>query len=400
MPTVGRTGTNGGGVGAVVVGGDYQGLGIVRSLGRRGVPVCVVDDELSIGRFSRFTAHAIRVRELRDESRCVETLLDIGRRLRLERWVLYPTREETVVAIARRRDVLREFFRVPTPPLPVTRWAWDKRATQELAEGLGVPTARTWTIGPEGSADVPANARFPLVIKPAIKENFLYATGAKAWRADTRGELNDRVRQAAEIVGPGEVLVQELIPGDGRQRFAYCTFFKDGHSIASLTVRRERQHPPQFGRASTLVESVEVPELEEPSVRFLREIGYYGLAELEYMFDEGDGCYKLLDVNARTWGYHSVGQRAGVDFPWLLFADQLGLAEPAPCHGRPGVRWVRLATDLPTAVVEIARGHLRLRRYLASLRPIHVEAVFSREDPLPGLAEVGLLPYLAVKRGL
>ena len=32
-------------VGAVVVGGDYQGLGIVRSLGRRGIPVCIVDDE-------------------------------------------------------------------------------------------------------------------------------------------------------------------------------------------------------------------------------------------------------------------------------------------------------------------------------------------------------------------
>ena len=42
-------------VGAVVIGGDYQGLGIVRSLGRRGVPVCVVDDEHSISRFSKYS---------------------------------------------------------------------------------------------------------------------------------------------------------------------------------------------------------------------------------------------------------------------------------------------------------------------------------------------------------
>jgi D-aspartate ligase len=35
-------------VGAVVLGGDYQGLGIARSLGRRGVPICVLDDEHSI----------------------------------------------------------------------------------------------------------------------------------------------------------------------------------------------------------------------------------------------------------------------------------------------------------------------------------------------------------------
>ncbi len=39
--------------GAVVVGGDFNGLGIVRSLGRRGIPVCVIDDERSIARHSR-----------------------------------------------------------------------------------------------------------------------------------------------------------------------------------------------------------------------------------------------------------------------------------------------------------------------------------------------------------
>jgi D-aspartate ligase len=39
-------------IGAVVVGGDYQGLGIVRSLGRQNVPVCVIDDETSIAFFA------------------------------------------------------------------------------------------------------------------------------------------------------------------------------------------------------------------------------------------------------------------------------------------------------------------------------------------------------------
>ena len=31
---------------------------------------------------------------------------------------------------------------------------------------------------------------------------------------------------------------------------------------------------------------------------------------------------------------------------------------------------------------------------------VHTEAVFSVKDPLPGLYEIALLPYLAVKRGL
>src|SRR5271169_1053561 len=83
-------------VGAVVVGGDYQGLGIIRSLGRHGVPVCVVDDEHSISRFSRYCTHFVKVSDLREDRSTVDSLLEIGNRLNLQGWVLYPTREELV----------------------------------------------------------------------------------------------------------------------------------------------------------------------------------------------------------------------------------------------------------------------------------------------------------------
>ena len=130
----------------------------------------------------------------------------------------------------------------------------------------------------------------------------------------------------------------------------------------------------------------------------MRAIDYYGLVELEYKLDPRDGQYKLLDVNGRTWGYHTLGSSAGVDFPYLLFADQLG--EPVqPCRGRAGVSWIRLITDVPTGILEIFGGHQDWRAYLRSLRRFNVEAVFSREDPLPWLVELALIPYLSVKRG-
>src|SRR5208282_699715 len=79
--------------GAVVIGGDYQGLGIVRSLGRRGIPICIVDDEHSISPYSRYATYAIRVPDLRNESNVVETLLNLARQLGLEGWILFPTRD-------------------------------------------------------------------------------------------------------------------------------------------------------------------------------------------------------------------------------------------------------------------------------------------------------------------
>ena len=385
------------GPGAVVIGGDYQGLGIVRSLGRHGVPVCVIDDEHSIARFSRYATYSVGTASLRDQRQSVETVLDIGRRLGLKGWLLYPTRDETVAALARYRPLLTGWFRVPTPEWSTMQWVWDKRNTYRLASELGISTPRTWcprTLSELEQLEVDP----PVAIKPAIKEHFIYATKAKAWRANSRAELRELFQRAAAQVGPGEVMIQDLIPGNGEQQFAYCAFFKDGRAMGSMVVQRRRQHPPEFGRASTFVETIELPILETLSERFLRAINYYGLVELEYKFDSRDEQYKLLDVNGRTWGYHTLGSRAGVDFPYLLFADQMG-DSVEPRRGRAGVSWIRLVTDLPTGILEVLAGRLDWRDYLRSLKNFHVEAVFNREDPLPGLMELLLIPYLSLKRG-
>src|SRR6266550_4667548 len=168
-------------IGAVVVGGDFLGLGIVRSLGRHGIPVCVVDDEPSIARFSRFTSLTVRVPDLRHPDRTIAALLKLGSLRQLEGWVLFPTRDETVAAIAANADRLST-------------------------------TSRTWY--PASAADLDAiGGDGPFVIKPAIKEHFIYATKAKAWKAKNREELATLFERATRITGDGEIMVQDYIPG-------------------------------------------------------------------------------------------------------------------------------------------------------------------------------------------
>jgi predicted ATP-grasp superfamily ATP-dependent carboligase len=386
-------------VGALVIGGDYQGLGIVRSLGRQGIPVCVVDDELSISRYSRYCTKFVKLANLRDERVTVDSLLELGKRLGLDGWVLYPTREELVAALSRHRSELSEMFRVPTPDWGSVKWAWDKRNTYSLARELDIPTPVThYNLENLDELDQLHSLTPPFAIKPAIKEHFFYTTKAKAWLANSHAELRTLFHKASELAPCGEIMVQELIPGGGSQQFSYCAFFCDGEAVGKMVVRRRRQHPLQFGRASTYVETLDIPILEELSERFLRAIDYYGLVELEYKLDPRDSQYKLLDVNARTWGYHSLGAEAGVDFSYMLYADQIGLPVSV-CKGRPGVGWVRTTTDIPAALAGILRGDTSLKGYLRSLQSCDAEAVFSLSDPVPGLAEVALIPYLAIKRG-
>jgi predicted ATP-grasp superfamily ATP-dependent carboligase len=311
--------------------------------------------------------------------------------------VLYPTREETVAALARFRSSLTGFFRVPTPAWNTTQWFWDKRNTYRRANELGIPIPSTWYVGDVSDLEK-IDADPPFVVKPAIKEHFIYSTKVKAWRANSRAELRELFLRAAQLVGPDEVMIQSLIPGGGSQQFAYGAFFKQGHALGSMVARRARQHPPQFGRSSTYVETIELPLLEDLSERFLRAIDFYGLVEVEYKFDPRDQLYKLLDVNGRTWGYHTLGVVAGVDFPLMLYADQVGELVEAR-RGRAGVKWIRLVTDVPTGILEILGGRQNWHLYLRSLLGFDVESVFSWEDPMPGLVELALIPYLAVKRG-
>ena len=51
--------TAGGRSGAVVVGSDYKCLGVVRSLGRHHIPVCVLRDEHAVAAWSRYATRIL-----------------------------------------------------------------------------------------------------------------------------------------------------------------------------------------------------------------------------------------------------------------------------------------------------------------------------------------------------
>ena len=65
---------------------------------------------------------------------------------------------------------------------------------------------------------------------------------------------------------------RRLSPGDWHSPvLVLCAFMKnDVVVLGSMEAQRWRQHPPEFGRAATFVESVELPLVEELTLKFLR----------------------------------------------------------------------------------------------------------------------------------
>jgi len=378
----------------LVLGSDYRALAAVRSIGRRGVPVRVIvtgDDRLA--GFSRYARATVR---WPDEETDRLELLERLSRAEGERWALLPSADELAAFVSRHHERLAPHFALTTPPWEIFSLTYDKRRTHELAQSVGVDCPETYY--PRDRSEVERlDLTFPVILKPAVKPEQNRLTLAKAWRVDNREELLQRYDEACEFMPPELVMIQELIPGGGSAQLSYAALTDSGRVLHSLVARRTRQYPADFGRASTFVETIEDPGLAEPSRRVLEASGFTGLVELEYKVDRESGRTLLLDMNPRVWGWQSLCARAGVDFLWLLWLHLQG-EEPPPAQAKPGVRWVRLSTDVPNAIAEITRRRLSLWSYLASLRPPHDNAIFARDDLKPALVELPMLLATLVRR--
>ena len=375
------------GCGALVLGGSHGALAVVRSLGRHGIPVWFASDDNVLARLSRFTRKGVRWPGPNDAG-AADFLLELGRRHHLFGWVLIPCADEEARLVSQNHAALARMFRLRTPPWETLRWAYDKHRMNERADALGLDLPRSFAA--DGRDDlVNADLRFPVILKPAVKHHGNAFTLAKAWRADDRAALLARYDEAAALVGADAVVVQELIPGRGAAQFSYAALWERGRPVASLTARRSRQYPIDFGYTSTFVETIARADVEHAAWRFLDSLAYDGLVEVEFKYDARDRRMKLLDVNARAWTWIALGERAGVDFPHMFWRLAMGEAVPS-ARGAPGVGWTHASRDIVAACQEMAAGYLAPRDYLASLRQPLQFAAFAADDPLPGVLDVPL----------
>jgi predicted ATP-grasp superfamily ATP-dependent carboligase len=194
----------------------------------------------------------------------------------------------------------------------------------------------------------------------------------------------------ARIIGPTHVIVQDFLPEPSKNLFSFAGYFREGEPIAGLSAKRTRQLPTDFGRTSTFVEAVEVPELRGLASQLLRAIGYTGLAEVEFMWNEEHARFELLEVNPRFWAWHGLAIDSGLDLPYMAFAEATGQNSTFGSMLRC-IKWVRFLTDVRAAAHEIRSGRLSIRQYLSSLRGPTTFAVYSPLDPMPSILEPFLL---------
>jgi len=374
--------------GVVLLGSDFKALGLIRSLARRGIPSAVVDALPRSAWFSKHVRKRLRWRTEMWNPALVDFLLGVASDHRLQGWVLIPVQDDAVELVARHAARLSGAYRLVTPDWHVLRWAHEKHLLYEVAQKFGISHPRTWY--PVDESDLRnLSIEYPAVIKPSVSIQLQYATGQKALVARDGRELIAQYRRAA-AVDSGTLMVQEVIPGDGRAQYSVATYWKDGGPIVAMTARRTRQFPADYGLSSSFVEAIETPELMEPTRKLLEGLRLSGMIEVEFKLDSRDGRYKLLDVNVRPWAWHTLCIACGIDFAYIQYCDALGQTLPA-ASVRYGPCWRRFITDVPAALQEIRSGTTTPWAYLRSLITSRaVPSVFDFRDPVPALGDIAL----------
>jgi predicted ATP-grasp superfamily ATP-dependent carboligase len=137
-------------------------------------------------------------------------------------------------------------------------------------------------------------------------------------------------------------------------------------------------------------------ELRERIEELLAELGWFGLAELQFVVPEA-GEPRLIDLNGRFYGSLALAVEAGCNLPaiWAALATGQDGADPV---GRPGVRYQWLEGDLRRAAVErrggLARDVLDCVRWAWGAR----HSVWRRDDPWPAVRYAMELPARARRR--
>jgi len=173
---------NGGGSqpAACVLGSGQNGLGVFRSLGRRGIPVMAVHpDAREVALASRYCRAAVSP-PVEDAQAYVQFLMELAGGF-AEPPVLIPTSDPTVVVMSEHRDILKERFRFVLPGRDVVTSLINKREFDGLARAHGLPVPQTFFAATaEGIRRKAAEVSYPAAYSGVIAVGATSSTNAVA----------------------------------------------------------------------------------------------------------------------------------------------------------------------------------------------------------------------------
>jgi predicted ATP-grasp superfamily ATP-dependent carboligase/ribosomal protein S18 acetylase RimI-like enzyme len=355
----------------------------IQSLGRRGIDVYVGDaSPLAMSRFSRYCKSFVKLPDFFTEpdkyfELTCEALEKTGAK------VLLPGHEDIGI-FSRRTNDLPSDVSIALPDWNNYSIAEDKFAVLELAQKTGCPAPHTREVGSlEELDDLAESTEWPVVVKTRIGNS---AKGVRVVHG--KKELVEQFKELFQTYNlPKErwPVIQEFLPGEAA---GVCVLYNRGRCAASFAERYIRcKEPGKFG-TSTLRETFDNQQLTSRAISVMDKLEWHGVAHLDFVAD-GNGEFKLIEINPRLWGALALAMFSGVDFPYLWYLAAIGRNDMDPGiiqNRKIKCRWV--VGDCLAFAGLIKRGRLQeaIRLIIPERKCYHDDFII--RDPLPLVFEI------------
>jgi len=356
-------------------------LAVVRSLGRRGVPVTVGERTfLNTSFFSKYCAkRLVYPSPRRFPNQFIDFLLKEIKNNRYD--CLFPMEEETLLLMAKYHSEISPYTYLLISDLKRIEFVRDKRNLMQFAEANGIPIPKTHYLPPAQSLPPWGGGEGEgYVIKPRISSGSFGIVYVK--KKEDLFPSYQRVHERYSFP-----IIQEWIP-DGGGVYGLSALLDETSTIKAAFVHKKLRMYPVQGGPSTLREGVEHPQIMELGLSLLKSLHWVGVGMVEFKVDPRDGIPKLMEVNPRFWGSLQLAIVSGVDFPYLLLKMARRESFDPVLHYTVGkrCRWLLLG-DLLHFLNNPNRFHLR-PSFFQFFDPNTSYDIISKDDPFPLMGSV------------
>lgn len=365
---------------AIVLGGGINGLGMVRNLGKSGVPVFCVCKTVDPAFFSRYCLKRFLIHSFEEDA--LRRFLREFSKKETARPVVFSTDDIGTLALSRLQGDIKDDFELVVPRKEAAERLIIKRKFYEFLAENDIPHPQV--VIPSDVNDlkrVKKELGYPVFVRPSLSPIFNTLFHKKGFLAYSENELIrfcDLTRK-----NNIDVIFQEIIQGPDSGIYGIAGYFdKRSRPVALFAYHRLRGWPPVFGNNS-LIESVALSTIQsakETATKCLSQLGYHGVMEAEFKLDPRDNRFKMLEINARSWWQNSFPTKCGLNIIFKAYLDAIGEHSEYSESYLTGLKWINFLTDLPSSILT---NEIATKTWVHSLRMIRDEAFFDPRDPIP-----------------
>lgn len=382
---------------AVILSHGPGGLGAVRSLARRDVPVTAIafdaDDPVM---HSRFPKNKIALTATDDDKEA--ELLEILLGLPLDGAAILTTSDRTVTFVSNNQEALEQKYRFKIPSTGLLEALNDKCQETELVRRLGFAIPETVIKLPHDPETLAEQLRFPIIFKPHVfsVQDVFPAKNAVVSNREELAEFYEEWRHALHVL-----LAQEVIPGpDTASWVCSCTFDKRHRMLDCGIKQKLRSLPAHFG-GSTHAVSKANSQILALAADLGERLQYVGHAGIEYRWDRRDNKYKYIELNPRLPANVGFDEASGMPTVWNSYKVALDIdVDSETSHVQDDlVYYLDFKGDFFSLRAD---GSSRLRCLLTLMGILLTRRTsgpyFAWDDPMPGIVVASRFVKKLLKR--